>query len=166
MSKYLYTIIVVLSCSFNFSYSQENKKIYDDIYIYVDNSNFIGDVLGYKAYFDLKSRDSRFQSDVYHFKIDFKAVDYQSLYSLGKPINIESVNYINPKETFKNKSNCDLHTELSLYDMIFIITDMPKTKLSKEKDNSKRHLMWFVKYAGTIKDVIYTNMSGKTLLEN
>jgi len=159
--------IILLGIVLSPLYSQNKKENhFEDIYIYVKNDHFIGDALGYKAYFGLKNKDERFMADVYHFKIDYKSLDYQSLYSLGKPININSIDYITPIEYFKDKSNCDLHTELSLYKRIFIITDIPKNKLKKQKGKMKKHIIWQATYAGSIKDIVYTNMTGKILLED
>ena len=130
------------------------------------NDRFIGDILAYKAYFSLPSGDERFQGDNYYFKIGFRSLDYKSLYSLGKPVNIDSIDYINPYIHFKDKTNCELHTELSLYKRIFIITDIPPSKLEKEKDKSKKHIIWYSKYHGTLKNIVHTNMTGKILLED
>lgn len=47
MNKILYSLLLVLFFSTN--YAQKNNS--EDIYIYIDNQYFIGDVLGYKAFF-------------------------------------------------------------------------------------------------------------------
>jgi hypothetical protein len=163
MKKIMHSLILSFFLTTAFSQKSNND---DDIYIYINNKNFIGDALGYKALFYMSSEDKRFQSDNYYFKIDFTELDYQSLYSLGTPIDISALNYIVPKDYFKDKSNCELHTELSLYKRIYIITDIPENKLIKEKDKSKKHIIWYTTYAGTLKDYIYTSASGKTLLED
>lgn len=147
-----------------FSFSQEKK--YDEVYIYIENDQFIPDILGYKAYFSLPSEDKRFQSDNYYFRISFPTLDNQSLYELGESIDIETVKWINPYKYFEEKSNCDLHSLLSLYKRIYIVTDIPKNKLKNLKDKSKKYIMWYTHYAGTIKNIVHTNMFGKILLED
>ena len=161
--KIVYIILLVLISSSIHSQNKEESN-YDDIYIYVKNDRFIGDVLGYKAYFSLYSPDERFQADNYYFKIDFRSLDYESLYNLGKPINIDSINYIDPYVHFKGKTNCDLHTELSLYKRIYIITDIPHSRIRNKED--KKHIIWHTTYAGTLKNIVHTNMTGKILLED
>lgn len=162
MNKILYSLLLVLFFSTN--YAQKNNS--EDIYIYIDNQYFIGDVLGYKAFFFMPSEDVRFKSDNYYFKIDFGGLDYKSLYSLSKPIDIDTINIITPKEYFKKKSNCEVHTELSLYKRIYVVTTIPESKLKKAVDKTKKYIVWETTYAGTLKNYIYTNPTNKILLED
>jgi hypothetical protein len=163
MKKIVYLLFVGLF--FTSGYSQEKNKKKEDIYIYVNNSRFIGAVLGYKAYFSITSNDKRFQSDNYYFKIPFHGLDYQSLYSLGTPTNLDNIDVVKPEDYFKNKTNCELHTEFSLYKQIYIITDIPKHRFKHGKNKTKKYIMFYAKYRGSVKNIVHTNMTSKNLID-
>ncbi|HET8885299.1 MAG TPA: hypothetical protein VFM70_03000 [Salinimicrobium sp.] len=140
--------------------------MYQDIYIMTNY--FTQDFLGYKAYFDIKSTDLRFTHDTYFFRIDFPDIDYSSLYSLGKPVNIDSIEVMEPKQFFYNKSNNFIHTELSLWEKenntrIFIVAEIPSSRLRRQADKSKKHMIWDVDYVGTMKE-FYQMLMTKGLL--
>lgn len=145
-------ISLIASMTYSQGYSKDEKE---ELYIFVENDKFIGAVLGYKAYFSLNSEDIRFQSDNYYFKINFEGIDYQSLLSLGTPVNLDNKKIIVPKIYFKNISNCELHARLSLTKQIYIITSIPKDEQNKTGEN--KYMIWHANYAGTLKNVTYTN---------
>jgi hypothetical protein len=164
MSKF----IIVLCIIYQFSFSQEKKENFENIFILTDNSNFIGELLRYKAVFYIKSEDKRFSHDNYYFDIWYKGLDSESLYELGEKIDINTVNYVTAKDFFKGKTNCELHTELSLLRKnktgIIIITKIPDSPLLTEKGivdgdySTKEYMAWPATYSGTQKDVIHSQM--------
>ena len=126
MKKLIFSII--FSISILTSFSQGNSD--DKLYIYVNNKSFWPAMLGYKAVLGIKSIDKQFSHDNYYFKISYHGIDYQSLYSLGNTINTDSLDYIkNPIKYFENLTICEVHTKLSLYNQVFIISEIPKSKL-------------------------------------
>jgi len=160
-------IIITLFLSFYSLITFSQEKYDEPLYIYVRNSDFWPELLAYKAVFGIKSKDKRFQSDNYYFKISYHDIDYQSLYSLGTPINKDGINYIKkPDKYFKDYSNCELHNMFSLYKRIYIVTDIPKHKLAKEKDKSKTYIMFYASYAGTQKNIVYTNVTGRDFIDD
>lgn len=159
------TIFIVLIFYSSTLLSQEDKQ--DKLYIYINNKSFWPAMLGYKAVIGIKSKEREFSHDNYYFKISFNDLDHQSLYSLGTTINIDSLDYIkNPVKYLENLSVCEVHNKLSLYKQVFIITEIPKSKLDKEEDKSKKYIMWSAQYAGTNKDVTWVNPTNKPLIEN
>ncbi|WP_223033142.1 hypothetical protein [Hanstruepera marina] len=161
------TIIFLLLLIINVDSNAQNyKTAFDEIYIFINNKNFRHDVLGYKAYFDTKSDDKRFQSDNYSFRIDYKTLDYISLYNLGKLVNKDSISYIDPLDYYKGKTNYEIHIELSLYKRIYIVTNLPEKMLIENPELHNKLIIWSTSYAGTVKDVSYMSYSGKNLLED
>ena len=147
-----------------FSQNEINKS--ETLYLYVPNNAFIGGVLGYKAYFTIASKDKRFSHDNYYFYINYGSLDYKSLYNLGEEISVNSIEQINPGKLFKDLDYCELHSALSLYKRIYIVTDIPKSKLKSESESSKKYMKWLVDYSGSIKNVVHTNMTGKNLIDD
>ncbi|PSG89940.1 hypothetical protein [Aurantibacter aestuarii] len=145
--------------------AQDKIRNSNELYIYIENTNFISGVLSYNAYFSIPSIDKRFQGDNYYFNIDYRGLDYKSLFSLGNVIDINTIEYVNPITEFKSMSNCELHNLLSLYKRIYIITDIPKSKLISNKDSSKKHILWYTNYNGTQKDVVHTNITGQNFID-
>lgn len=163
MKKLIFAIL--LSSSILISFSQDISD--DKLYIYINNKSFWPALLGYKAVLGIKSNDERFSHDNYYFKISYRTLDYQSLYSLGEAINIDTLDYIkDPIEHFKDLTVCELHTKLSLYNQVFIISEIPESKLELLEDKSKRYIMWSAQYSGTNKDVTWVNPGKKPLIEN
>ncbi|WP_156112465.1 hypothetical protein [Lacinutrix jangbogonensis] len=79
-------------------------------------------------------------------------LEERNIYEIGKRINIDSVNYINPNKHYEGKSVLEIHNELSLINnhrRIFIITYITHRKM---------HMAWNAKYVGTIRDVTYTQL--------
>lgn len=157
--------LIILFCSVVFSFAQQ-KRDNNKLYIYVNNNDFWPAILGYKAVFAIKSKDKRFSHDNYFFKISYTTVDYQSLYSLGTLTDISDLDYVEkPSEYFSELSVCELHDKLSLYNEIFIITEIPKSKLDKQVDKSKTHIMWSARYDGTLKDFTWVNPTHKNFID-
>lgn len=156
-------VFVIIFCFFYVNmFSQENEKIY----LYVNHNSFWPALLGYKAVIGIKSKDKRFMHDNYLFKIDYKDLDYQTLYSLGIPVNISNIGYIeNPAEYFRNYSNWELHEKFSLYKTIFIITKIPKKKLEQMDDKSKTYIMFPAHYRGTQKNTTWVNNTGRKFID-
>lgn len=123
----------------------------------------------YKAVFTINSEDERFFNDNYYFDIWYRGLDFQPLYELGEKIDIDTVNYVTAKYFFKGKTNCELHTELSLLSKnrkeIVIVTKIPDSPLLTEKgivdgDNTTpEYMAWYATYSGTQKNVIHTQMT-------
>lgn len=147
---------------FVISFSQEINKT-EDLYIYVDNSSFVIDDLGYHAYFNIKSNDVRFKHDTYLFKIESPSLEREKLIDLGEIKTKDMIDFLNPKLVFKDLSNCELHLKLSLAKRIYIVTSLPSSNINNIK--SDKYIVWYVNYDGTLKDVIFTNMTSKNLLE-
>lgn len=154
-------ILLLFSLFFSNSFSQE--KNIEELYIYVDNSSFIIDDLGYHAYFNIKSSDERFLHDTYLFKIASPDFEKHDLIDLGEEKDVNIINYVKPFDAFESLSNCELHNKLSLLKRIFIVTKKPSESYNP-KDSGKL-IVWSVTYDGTLKNIIYTNSSGGNLLK-
>ncbi len=158
---FLLLFIFLFSKAYTQEVSREKMK-YNDLYIYVDNSNFVGGKGEYVARFSIKSSDKRFSHDNYSFRIYDPIGEERNLYSLGKFINIDSLNYIIPEEHYKSTPACKTHNELSLTIKnnklrIFIITKIPKDLLNKNNIKDKEYMIWQAFYNGTVKDLSYVN---------
>jgi len=154
-------ILLLFIFLFTKAYAQE-KMEYTDLYLYIDNSNFTGSKGEYIARFSIKSTDKRFSHDNYSFRIYDPIGEERNLYSLGKFINIDSLNYIIPEEHYKSTPACKTHNELSLTIKnnklrIFIITKIPKDLLTQNNINDKKFMIWQAFYNGTVKDLSYIN---------
>ena len=157
-------IILLLFVSLYFLSS--NSQSDNTLYLYVNNQSFWPAALGYKAVLGIKSKDVRFWHDNYYFKINYRDIDYQTLYSLGTPIDISTIDYINdPLKYFKNYTNWELHEKFSLHKFIFIITEIPENKLAKEKDKTKTYIMFPANYVGTQKNATWMNNTGKRFID-
>lgn len=154
---------ILITVVYFVSYAQENDKLC----LYVKNKDFWPANQGYRAVLGFKSKDKRFSHDNYYFKINYIDLDYQSLYSLGFPVNIDKIKYIdNPIEYFKGNTNWQLHEKFSLSKSIFIVTEIPEIKLEKEKDKSKTYIMFSATYIGTQKNATWMNNTGKNFIED
>lgn len=162
MKKYFYLILI--SLFFLNTYSQNNKI--NDLYIYVPNQNFTASFLGYKAYFFLESQEEDFNHDTYFFNINFPDLDHKDLFKIGNIVDKNSINYIKPISYFKNKAFCEMHLELSGYVRIFIVTDFPNAHKEAGKPYKNKLVLWHSNYSGSMKDITFTNMSGKNLIDN
>lgn len=157
---------IIFSLLFVFSFLASSGQKDNSIYLKVNNNSFWPAFLGYKAVLGFKSKDDRFRHDNYYFDITYNTLDHQSLYSLGIPININAIDYIdNPLEYFKDLKPYELHERFSLYKNIYIITEIPKDRLLMLKDKTKTHLMFSTSYGGTQKNVTWINNTGKKLID-
>ncbi|NQY28340.1 MAG: hypothetical protein HRT69_02605 [Flavobacteriaceae bacterium] len=164
MNKFIIVLCIICQVSF----SQEKKEDFEYIYILTNRSNFIGELLRYQAVFYVKSEEESFLHDNYYFDIRYKGLDFEHLYELGEKIDIDTVNYVTAKDFFKEKTNCELHRELSLLRKnrkgIVIVTKIPDSPLLTEKGvvdgnyNTKEYMAWPATYSGTQKDVMHTQM--------
>lgn len=127
--KLIFLILLII-----FTFSTSLKEDSEATYLLISNKNFTPDLLGYKAFFSIKSTDKRFQGDVYKFRIDYKSLDYQSLYSLGTLVDLDTIHYLQPEKAFKSISNCELHEKLSLLKNAYIITELPNTTNNSKKE--------------------------------
>jgi len=165
MKKIFAIILLVLLSQSIFA---QEKTEYKDLYILSDSESFTGELLRYRAIFYVKSEDERFSHDNYYFDINYHDLNDIPLYKLGKLIDINTIDYINSKDFFKAKSNCELHEELSLMHKngtrIFIISKLPDSNLLRKEgviDNDYKtdeYMVWFANYSGTRKDVMHTQM--------
>lgn len=125
-----------------------------DVYLYIDSRNFFGSKGEYKTSFSIKSKDPRFSHDNFNFYILDNQLEERNIYSIGKYINKDLLDYVNPNDYFENKSILEIHDELSLLSIknnkrIFIITYVQRKQI---------YMVWEAKYAGTIRDVTYTQL--------
>ncbi|WAC03813.1 hypothetical protein N7U66_10560 [Lacinutrix neustonica] len=105
-----------------------------DVCFYINRTDFFGNSGAYRAKFTIKSDDKRFSTDNYFLRINNPLGEEKSLYSLGKRIDIKTIDYINPEDFFKDTSACETHNELSLINKgfsgirIFIVANIhPRT---------------------------------------
>lgn len=164
-------IVLLLLLLFNCkSYSQENtnsKSLNNDLYIYINDLAFAGSKGYYIARFTVPSIDKRFSHDNYSFRIYDPMMEERKLFALGKLT--DSVNFIIPKEYYKDKPAHLTHNELSLSRkkpkfQIFVVTETPKSILNPKSDGYKKYIVWKAYYDGTVKDFSYTNLSRSVFL--
>lgn len=166
MIKEMKKILIILLGLFLQSIFAQQKTEFEDIYILSNSANFTGQLLGYRAFFSVKSEDEQFSHDNYYFDINYHDSNDSPLYKLGKLIDIKSTDYINSEDFFKGKANCELHAELSsMYkkrQRIFIICKLPDSILLRKEgilDNdydTDEYMVWFASYSGTRKDMVHT----------
>jgi len=142
MKRIILIFVTILIVSFAPPKKEKHLK-----YFFINSQSIIPSFFGYKAYFSIKSIDPRFQRDNYYFRINYPDFEDHTLSSLGREIDIDTINYIDPQKYYRNKPNCEVHEELSLERDFLIVTQLPK---------SNKDIVFFARYAGTNKDVVHT----------
>jgi len=138
-------IVIGVVLLFSFT-EQKERKIK---YLYIPSGYFMGANLGWQAYFSMENKISKFQRDNYLFQIDPVDLDKTTLFDLGRFVNIDTINMIDPYKYYSKKSSCEVHDELSLDEEFMIVTQLPK---------SKKYMMWYSRYSGTVRRTVYTAM--------
>ncbi|WP_034061002.1 hypothetical protein [Lacinutrix jangbogonensis] len=139
----------------------------DTLYLLIENPIFGQSSEGQIGTgFAIKSKDKKFLTNYYRFKIEnLKGIkksgelDYISLKDLRKVIDTTNINYINVSKIGLNKQWWELHDELSSKKTIYLVEKINDSFNSQTGVYSFKYYILPMRYTGTRKNVIPTDLS-------